>query len=308
VPDATPVDLRDSSCGQRDQLRSDQFPIRRRWLGRHYHIAISPDTKTIATVEDNGRELFLWSVDSRSQLPAPKIDTLSALALTWSHDGKTIAVGRSTDEKRGVLLYDVSARTQRIFATERDELIRGIAFSPDDKTLAVSYDSVAAPVRIWDVASGNLWQTLDEKRAAGVGNPFFAANGGVLAVDCSGLRPSSIRLFDVSKRPGASSATASVPPPLSGVPTQDDEMAAQIADAIRGTFDPRNVEALDVTYQPDGSFKLTDKASDEEIKRVAQRTAEVHHVPEEPWNHELNHIINELEVTGHLAPASGSPR
>src|SRR5439155_27102309 len=97
-------------------------------------------------------------------------------------------------------------------------------------------------------------------------------DGAVLATECTTLMPSGIRLWDVSARPGARAAAA-LPLSFPEQVTQDDRLCADIAHAIRGTFDPRNVETLKIEMLPDGPIKLTGRVSDEEVKKVAQRSA-----------------------------------
>src|SRR5262249_26075947 len=134
--------------------------------------------------------------------------------LAFSHDGKTIAVGRTTDEKRGVCLYDLASKKSKILYVDDDRLISALAFSPDDKTLAVGYHANPA-VRIWDIPSAKVWQTLEEQKAGIPCGLGFSTNGAVLAVASPGITPPSIRLWEVAGRPGApASATASMPRPM----------------------------------------------------------------------------------------------
>jgi hypothetical protein len=154
---------------------------------------------------------------------------------------------------------------------------------------------------LWDLGSGKVWQTLDDKKASRVTSAAFSPTGAVLAIDCAGLRPPSVRLWDISKRPGGS-AVASLPPARTDQPTADDLLAAEIEMGIRRNFDPRNIESLEVTVLPDGTIKLTGKVSADEVKRVAGRHAEVHRASEDVGPGGLNKVINELEVTGRLAP------
>jgi hypothetical protein len=48
----------------------------------------------------------------------------------------------------------------------------------------------------------------------------------------------------------------------------------------------------------DGSVKLIGKVSDSEVKRSAIVTAQVYHDSDDPGDHSLNKIIDELVVTG----------
>jgi WD40 repeat protein len=222
--------------------------------------------------------------------------------MAWSHDGKTIAVGRATDERRGVMLYDVAAKQFNILAADQDDILTDIAFSPDDKTLAVGYQQQG--VRLWDISSGTVWQTLEhEKKSGGTTGMAFSQDGAVLATDGPDLRPTQVRLWDVSKRPGAAPAVPSLPKAHPEIVTQDDRLAAEIEHAIRGNFDPRNVESLKVEILADGSIKLTGKVSDREVEKVAEREAMDYHDPEDIGEHQPNKVVNEIEVTGKLSEA-----
>lgn len=294
----------DLAKGSVKQVGSHISPSQPQRLGDRYHVAIAPDGKTIASIVDGSTELFLWDVQARAKLPTPKVDRLDPKAIAWSHDGKTIAVGRTTEEKRGVALYSVKEKQARVLATEQDELIRTLAFSPDDKTLAVVYESVAGSVRLWDVAGGKVWQTLEEKKVGSPTSVQFSQDGAVLATDCPGLRPPAIRMWEVSERPGAKKAVARMPRALPELQPRDDQFVAALEQKIRQTFSEQNIETLQVELLQDGTVKLSGKVSDSEVKRVAQLDAETFHLAEDSGPRPRNRVVNELQVTGRY----GEPR
>lgn len=290
------IRLWDLARGSAKQIGSHIQPNEPRRTDDRYCVAVSPDGSMIATTNQDETALFLWSIPSRSRIEIPKLDRLNPTVLAWSNDGKTIAVGRTTEDKRGVLLFDVASKKSRILALEQDEILPGLAFSPDDKTLAVAYEDEG--IRIWDLASGRVWRTVDKRKCGGAQALAFSRDGAVLATDALGLRPPSIRLWDISQRPGAAATRAALPRVYPEVEGQNDRLAAGIERSIRGTFDRRNIQALRVEVLPDGTIKLTGKVSSAEVKRVAGRNAEVFHDSEDAGERGLNRVVNELEVTG----------
>jgi WD40 repeat protein len=265
--------------------------------GDKYCIAISPDSRIIATASFDLTELFLWDIASRSKLDSPKIDRLKPTLLAFSHDGKTIAVGRTTEDKRGICLYDLASKKSRILSLDDDPLLSALAFSPDDKTLAVGYHSNPA-VRIWDLASGKVWQTLEEQKAGIPCGLAFSANGAVLAVASPGMTPPSIRLWDVSGRPGAATATATMPKPLTEQPPQDDRLASDIEKKIRATVSPQTIISLKVEVSSDGTIRLTGKVTSNDTKRVAQLLAETYRSSDDVGSRPRRKVRNDLDVAG----------
>ncbi|BFO22681.1 hypothetical protein SHKM778_90690 [Streptomyces sp. KM77-8] len=109
-------------------------------------IALTPDGHTLATQSDG--TVRIWDVPEgriRHTFTGDKIREV----LAFSPDGSTLAVA---GDGGGTLdLWDpVTGRKIRTFAVP-DGSIRGMDFSPDGRTVAVS--SLAA-VRVWDVATG----------------------------------------------------------------------------------------------------------------------------------------------------------
>jgi WD40 repeat protein len=227
----------------------------------------------------------------------PKTDRIVPTALAMSHNGKTVAVGRSTDDKRGVLLYDIPSKQFKILVDGEDTTINDIAFSPDGKTLAVSYNGQG--IKLWDLATEKVWQTIEEGKAGEAIGLTFSSDGAVLACGEPNLRPPAIRLWDVSKRPGSTVGVASMPKALTDLKTRDDRLAELIDEKIRGSRDPRNINALKVEILPDRTIKLTGKVSDDAVKSDAQLEAETSHDTEDNDLYGTrNKVINELQVTG----------
>lgn len=288
------IQVRDLQKGAARLIGSHLPKSSPRALTERFNVAVSPDGQTVATTSFDESAVILWDFAKRSRKGLLDAEPLSPTALAWSRDGRLIAVARGVGDHRGVVLYDVASRKPKVLSLEEDSLVRGLAFSPDGRTLAVQYENDG--VIIWDLPAGRQWAALGRERGEGEGIAF-SPDGSVLATECDSLRPPGIRLWDVSKRPGGR-ASSVLPKAYPNLPTGDDRLAAEIERAIRGTFDRRNIESLTVSVQPDGAVKLTGRVSDAEVKRVAQLTAETHHVSDDYGPREPNKVINELEVTG----------
>jgi WD40 repeat protein len=147
-----------------------------------YHVAESPDGKTLALGFANGN-LELSAVDDGAPLGALGPEDAWIGCLQWSADGKRLAAGGA----KKLLLWDVGERT--IYRTlsanpaaAPEHGCRGgidaIAWSPDGETLAaVSRDNRA---RAWSVTTGDLrWQAdfaQSQYRLA------FSRDGGTLGI------------------------------------------------------------------------------------------------------------------------------
>ena len=104
--------------------------------------------------------------------------------LAYSPDGALLAVASSI----GVWLYDAQTYQERALLTGHTDEVSSVVFSPDGRTLASgSWDNT---IRLWDVATGTVQQTLSGDGASVV----FSPDGRTLASG-SGLE---IRLWDVA--------------------------------------------------------------------------------------------------------------
>src|SRR5262249_20686722 len=108
----------------------------------------------------------------------------TALALAFSPDGRWLASGGGTgDRDRGELfLWDVATgqEVRRFHGQDHKlHLVMRVAFTPDGKTLA-SAEGDTCKVRLWEVASGRLLQTLngDHNLAEGLA---FSRDGQLIA-------------------------------------------------------------------------------------------------------------------------------
>jgi len=145
-------------------------------------LAFSPDGKLLACASEGqwfghemmcakGGEVQLWDVAAARRRQVLGKSRTQKLALTWSPDGKVLAVGSSDNAVR---LWDLSTGQPQRKVLRHKEL-RTIAFSADGRTLASGGED---GVRLWDVQTMKLRGTL---RADEITSVVFAPAGGQLA-------------------------------------------------------------------------------------------------------------------------------
>jgi WD40 repeat protein len=145
----------------RKRLADGPLPVKE---GSVLGIAFSPDGETIATgFGESSGGVVLWDVAARKRLadgPLP-VKEGRVRDVAFSPDGKTLAAGFDIAvggrASGGVVLWDVAARKRLGDGPlpVKEGRVRGVAFSPDGKTLAtgVSLDGPGGGVVLWDVAA-----------------------------------------------------------------------------------------------------------------------------------------------------------
>jgi len=114
---------------------SDRVLVHQAEAGKReiYNLAFSPDGTMIASGGRDGR-IVLWNVSERRQVGKALMLYDPVYSLAWSHDGKTIASGSSAGR---VDLWDALTQTwSHLLPPRHVGAVFGVAFSPDDKTLA----------------------------------------------------------------------------------------------------------------------------------------------------------------------------
>jgi WD40 repeat protein len=186
------------------------------WL---YSLAFSPDGRQIAAAQGYSAIVRFWDaamgrVTANVSLPSlPPQLSQSATSLSFSPDGKTLAIGTgaqivtydpATLPLRGrIVLLDAHTHSVLWNADAHDERTQVVKFSPDGKTIASSGADHA--LKIWDAKSGTLKATWTPAPATPP-PPFpaspeisamaFSPDGKLLAT--SGSSSNQTTIWDVS--------------------------------------------------------------------------------------------------------------
>jgi WD40 repeat protein len=126
----------------------------------------SPDGKHLASASWD-KTVRVWHVSTGEEERRIAHSVFEWLAVRFSPDGKLLACSGGLHEKRhsepipsdvGIQLWDWKDRTPLRTMYGHTNNIYALAFSPDGKTLASG--SMDQTVRLWDVATGNLRETI----------------------------------------------------------------------------------------------------------------------------------------------------
>ncbi len=136
----------------------------RRHRGAIYHVAISPDGKTLATGGLDGT-IRLWDVDTGKFIKCLLGHNSYVYRLVWSPDGRTLASSGGSDSIVG--LWDVkSGRLLRAVPSPKG-YVTYVAWAPDGKRIA--YASAASGyILVYDVVRGEIFNK-DKDVGLGVG-------------------------------------------------------------------------------------------------------------------------------------------
>jgi WD40 repeat protein len=145
-------------------------------------LAVRPDGRTIATIDDRGRVRLRSVVEGRGIERDVDVGGFQGV-LAFSPDGRYLAIG---GEEPDVVLCDLDAggqaRPQGIPVRRTCDL----RFSPDGRTLAVSSYASGA-ILLWDLRAGRLGMTLSS-RPSPVTTMAFSPDGQSLAsADSKGI-------------------------------------------------------------------------------------------------------------------------
>jgi WD40 domain-containing protein len=159
-------------------------------------IALSPDGNTVATLTiDNGiKGISLWDVQSGAlRLPMLTQEQFrypySVRDFVFSPDGNLLVVGTGRQSQSGeVVLIDASTGATKSMLSGHTNIVQRVAISPDGLTLAsVSLD---ATVRLWDLKTGQIKQTL--RGDTPPLSALFSFDGKMLAAGV----PSAVMMWD----------------------------------------------------------------------------------------------------------------
>jgi WD40 repeat protein len=156
--------------------------------GLMWHVAYSPDGKTLATGSDGG--IGLWEVAAlpTAQRPAALLKAQAGYfgCLAFAPDGQTLAVGNQ--------LWDIGSRRIRATLQGHKAAVRAVAFSPDGATVATGSEDHA--VKLWSATTGKELGTLTGHQGW-VRAVQFSPDGTRLA---TGSEDGTVRLWDVAEK------------------------------------------------------------------------------------------------------------
>jgi WD40 repeat protein/uncharacterized caspase-like protein len=240
----------------------------------------------------------LWNIATGQELQTIQGSQLGADSVTFSADGKLLAIGNSDNT---VALWDTSKRQEARVLRGHVSAIAAVAVSGDDKVLASALATGIAgirrddPVKIWDPITGQLVRSLITKHD---GHSIGLSNDGTKLI--SGSSGNWISIWNVSQAKPQSELT--VPRPSRFVPDQvalssDGKLIAgggrdntiKVWEAATGrelfTLTGHRKSIWDLAFSPDGSLlasagqdavvKLWSMATGLEVKTLAAHSGGV---------------------------------
>lgn len=166
--------------------------------GRVTAVVFAPTGGLLAAARSDGA-IVLWNAADRKQIRVliPRLARPQAIqSIVFSHDGNLLAAG---GDDQLIRLWRISDGTLLRTFKGHTASVWGLAFAPDDKTLASGANqSQPGPndrdVWLWNVADGNVIRTF-KGHSSGVLSVAFSPDGATLA---AGAWDETVRLWNVA--------------------------------------------------------------------------------------------------------------
>ena len=155
-------------------------------------VAFKPNSRILLSVGSPDGQLRFWNVDTGDNLHATDGPVGVSYGLAFSPDGRTFAVGTTSDI---IEIWDSDTYNRLKTLRGHTDDADGVAFSPDRLTLASASDDSA--IRLWDINTGDHLKTLNDHTSS-VRSVAFSQDGLTLA---SGSYDNTVRLWDLTITP-----------------------------------------------------------------------------------------------------------
>ena len=143
-----------------------------------HKISLSPDDKTLATVDASGK-VILWDIRTGKKRVIYQAST-SMHAVCFSHSGKFLALGDASGE---IILWDMEKNVPYTDLSAHSTQVQDIRFSMDDRLMAsAGWDKT---VKVWDIENINDLPIVLKDHSDWVWNVAFSHDGKQLATASS---------------------------------------------------------------------------------------------------------------------------
>jgi WD40 repeat protein len=153
-------------------------------------LAMSEDSKSLATVSRRHEELRLWELSRKKEFINRCIIATGIYCVAFSSNNKLLVIGDMNGHLR---LWEVATGRERLCLKGHQGPIHAVAFHRDGQLVASAGEDTT--VRLWDIQSGKEVATLKGHKGP-VSSVAFSPDGITLA---SGSWDTTILVWDVSR-------------------------------------------------------------------------------------------------------------